>query len=74
MLSKTEIETVILDNIFKPTTADSANKIARELNLAPGSVVLGDKTISITEGNTTRHLQIGQDGRSIVFVDPELLK
>lgn len=74
MLSKTEIEIVILRNIFKPTTAESANNIARELNLAPGSVVLGNKTISITEGNTTRHLQIAQDGRSIVFVDPAALQ
>lgn len=72
MLSKTQLEEVILSNIFQPSTPDAADKIAQELNLPPGSVVLGDKSIAITENRNTRHVQIGADGRSIVFVDPSL--
>lgn len=74
MLSKTEIENVILENIFQRPSPDAANKIARQLNLGPGTVVLGEKVISITEGSQIRHLQIAPDGRSIVFVDPAFLK
>ena len=73
MLSTDRIQEVILGNIFQLATPEAANKIARELQLPPGSVGLGNKTISITEGDKTRHLQIGSDGRSIVFVDPAMV-
>lgn len=73
MLSKNRIQEVILENIFQKTTADAANKIALQLGLPPGSVILGDKAISITEGTLTRHVLIAQDGRSVVFVDPKVL-
>jgi hypothetical protein len=73
MLSKDRIQEVILGNIFQLATPEAANKIARELELPPGSVILGNKTISVTEGDQTRHLQITGDGRSIVFVDPSVL-
>jgi hypothetical protein len=73
MLSKETIQNVILENIFKPATPNVANVIAAQLQLPPGSVILGEKTIAITEGKETRHIQIGADGRSIVFVDPNLV-
>jgi hypothetical protein len=76
MLSKERIQEVILANIFQRSTPDAADKIAKELQLAPGSVVLGDnpKVIAVTEDQTTRYVQIAPDGRSIVFVDPVALQ
>ena len=73
MLSKEKLEEVILANIFQLATPSAANKIASELELPPGSVVLGEKTIAITEDRETRHVQISADGRSIIFVDPAVL-
>jgi hypothetical protein len=70
MLSKTQIQDVILRNVFQPSTVTAANKIASELGLGPGSVVLGDKTIAVTESGQTRHFQIGADSKSIVEVNP----
>lgn len=70
MLSKTQIQDVILRNIFQPSVPTAADKIAGELGLGPGSVVLGDKTIQVTESGQTRHFQISADSRSIVEVDP----
>ena len=73
MLSKNKIQEVILASIFKHTTPDAANNMARALELAPGSVVFGDKAIAIIEDGTTRHFIIATDGRNIVEVDPALL-
>lgn len=72
-LSKERIQEVILENLFEPSVPAAADKIAHELNLPPGSVNLGDKTIAITEGDTTRYIQIALDGRSVIFVDPNNL-
>lgn len=70
MLNKTQIQDVILRNIFQPSTQTAANKIASELGLGPGSVVLGAKTIQVTEGSKVWHVQISADSRSIIEVDP----
>lgn len=73
MLDKSRIQDVILRNIFQLSTPEAANKMANELGLGPGSVVLGDKTIQINESGTTRHFLIGADGNSVVEVDPRTL-
>lgn len=77
MLSKEKLQQVILSNIFQLSTPVAANKIAQELDLAPGSVILGERpapnkpaVITVKEDGETRHIQIAEDGRSIVFVNP----
>ena len=73
MLTKSKIQEALFDNLFQPTTPTAANKIAADLGLPPGSVVLGKKAIEITESGQTRYVQLTPDGKGIVFVDPSIL-
>lgn len=65
---KKQIEEVLLKNFHLMTTGLTAESLAAQMGLAPGSVVFGSKTIEITKGGKTLHIQYTPQG-GVIFLD-----
>lgn len=68
MLDKKRIEEVLGKTFHLPTTTQTANILAVQMGLKPGSVVFGEKSIDITDGKEILHVQYTPQG-GIAFVD-----
>ena len=71
MLDKTRITEVITAHLFEPITEDTRQKMADALGIPAQSVLLGNKVISIIDGQEVYRVQLSDAGE-VTFLETDL--
>ena len=71
MLDKTRITEVVTANIFEPITEATRQKMADALGIPAHSVLLGNKVISVIDGQEVYRIQLSDAG-AVTFLETDL--